>query len=238
MQQRPHVRHDAGLLRQPVARQQENEHHRLSGRHAGPHQPTRWSTRRAAPVPSSGLCTDPTSPLRNGPVSNLLSAIGIRVLIGARRQGDTEAVRRHPRVVDQQVVVNVTARTVERFRLRQARSGTIGRRSGAGDNRRRLPSGGVRASLGSRERTESADILRICADMPGGYAGAHGAFNYYAGSVNGTDVSVNRDEAGAARPGLESHGVQPEELHDISDQMSRRLGRAARGKWVMFYGGD
>src|SRR5687768_3392291 len=36
------------------------------------------------PVPSSGLCTDPTSPLRNGPVSNLLSSIGIRVLIGAR----------------------------------------------------------------------------------------------------------------------------------------------------------
>ncbi len=185
------------------------------------------------PVPSSGLCTDPTSPLRNGPVSNLLSAIGIRVLIGAR---DKATPKRYGDIHEwlTSKFVNVTTRTVERFDPASAQR-DYRPAQGAGDNRR-VFFWGRPGFIGVAKNGRSLPMYFAYADMPADTPRAW-TFNYYTGSVNGT-ARFSPNERDAEPLDLDSSrtGVQPEELHDISDQMSVAWVEPL-GKWVMFYGG-
>ena len=185
------------------------------------------------PAPSSGLCTDSTSPLRSGPVSNLLSAIGIQVLIGAR---DKATPKRYGDVHEwlTNKFVNVTTRTVEGFDPASAKQ-DYRPAHGAGGSRR-VFFWGRPGFIGVAKNGRSLPMYFAYADMPADTAHAW-RFNYYAGSANGA-ARFSPDEKDAQPLDLDSSqsGVQPEERHDISDQMSVAWIEPL-GKWVMFYGG-
>jgi len=185
------------------------------------------------PVPSSGLCIDPTSVLRNGPVSNLLSPIGIRVLIGAR---DMATPKRYGDIHEwlTNKFVNVTTRTVERFDPAGAKP-DYRPAQGAGGNRR-VFFWGRPGFIGVAKNGRSLPMYFAYTDMPANPPRAW-TFSYYAGSMNGTArFSPHEQDAQPLDLDLSRTGVQPEELHDISDQMSVAWVEPLR-KWVMFYGG-
>jgi len=189
------------------------------------------------PVPSSGLCTDPTSVLRDGPVSNLLSPIGIRVLIGVRatatpkRYGDI-----HEWLTNK--FMNVTTRTVEDFDPVRAAGGAQQNyrpAQGAGGNRR-VFLWGRPGFIGVAKNGRSLPMYFAYTDMPAG-PGHAWTFNYYTGSVNGAArFSPHEKDAQPLDLDARRSGVQPEEIHDIANQMSVAWVEPL-GKWVMFYGG-
>ena len=185
------------------------------------------------PVPSSGLCVDPTSALRTGPVSNLLSAIGIRVLIGAR---DEATPKRYGNVHEwlTNKFVNTTTRTVEGFDPARAQQ-DYRPAQGPGGNRR-VFLWGRPGFIGVAKNGRSLPMYFAFSDMPADAAHAW-RFNYYAGSANGA-ARFSPDEKDAQPLDLDSSrtGVQAEELHDIANQMSVAWVEPL-GKWVMFYGG-
>ena len=185
------------------------------------------------PVPSSGLCIDPTSVLRAGPVSNLLSAIGIRVLIGAR---DKATPKRYGDIHEwlTNKFVNVTTRTVEGFDPASTEQ-DYRPAQGEGGNRR-VFFWGRPGFIGVAKNGRSLPMYFAYADMPADTPRAW-ALHYYTGSVNGT-ARFSLQERDAEPLDLDSSrtGVQAEELHDISDQMSVAWVEPL-GKWVMFYGG-
>ncbi|HZF26735.1 MAG TPA: hypothetical protein VEZ88_10785 [Steroidobacteraceae bacterium] len=166
-------------------------------------------------VPGSGFCADQTSVLRGERVSNLLSAVGLKVRIGLRNPdqpkmyGDT-----HDWLTNK--FMNVTARTVkgEQRVLLWGRPGFVGV---AADAR----------SLG---------LYFAYVDMPGG-AGYKWEPQYYAGSVSGTPkFSANQQDAVPLDLDSTRDGVQDEETIDVVNQMSVAWVEPLK-KWVMFYGG-
>ena len=150
VQQRPHMRHDAGLFRQPVLAAGER-HHRLSGRHARLHQRHDVRCGGQARAVERAL---------HGPNEPAAQRAGVEPAERDRhpgtdrraRHGHTEAVRRHPRVADQQVRECHDAHGGA-LRPGRARSRTIDRRRARAATAA-SSSGGVRASSGSR-RTDA-----------------------------------------------------------------------------------
>ena len=189
------------------------------------------------PVPSSGLCIDPSSALRGERISNLLSPIGIRVLIGVR---DTATPKRYGDIYEwlTNKFINVTTRTVEDF--------DAGRAAGAAqqDWRPAQGAGGSRrvffwsrpGFIGVAKNGRSMPMYFAFADMPTGPGNAW-KLNYYTGSEHGVArFSPNERDAQPLDLDSSRDGVQAEEVHDISNQMSVAWVEPL-GKWVMFYGG-
>jgi hypothetical protein len=189
------------------------------------------------PVPGSGLCADATSIVGSDPVSNLLSTTGFRVRIGVRDPADP---RKYGRVHDwlSNKFLNVTVRTVEDFVPpggARERAPDFRPATGAGDNRRVFLWGrpgfvGVAAD----GRTLGAYFAYV--DLPAGPELAWEPY-YYAGTADGV-TRFSRDQRDAAPLDLDATrpGVQPEEIHDIVNQMSVAWVEPL-GQWVMFYGG-
>lgn len=189
------------------------------------------------PIPSSGLCIDPTSVLRGERVSNLLSPIGIRVLLGVR---DTAMAKRYGDIHEwlTNKFVNVTTRTVEDFdpaRLAGTERQDYRPARGASGNRR-VFFWGRPGFIGVAKNGRSLPMYFAFTDMPAG-PGQTWAFNYYAGSASGV-ARFSAHEKDAQPLDLDSRraGLQAEEIHDISNQMSVAWVEPL-GKWVMFYGG-
>ena len=190
-----------------------------------------------APVPASGFCTDETSVMRGEKVSNLLNAIGLRVLIGVR---DPAVPKKYGdmRVWLTNKFMNVTVRTMEDF---SPAGGTGAARpdyvpaKGAGGNRR-VFLWGRPGFVGVAANRRTLGLYFAFVDMPAGPGYAWKPM-YYAGSVDGV-ARFSAHERDAAPVDLDStiEGVQAREVIDIVNQMSvawvERL-----GKWVMFYGG-
>jgi hypothetical protein len=188
-------------------------------------------------VPGSGFCHDPTSALRGDRVSNLLSSIGLRTLIGVRdrkepkRYGHTHEWLTHK-------FMNVTVRTVENFVSPAA--GAADRpdyrpAAGRGENRR-LFLWGRPGFIGVSANDRSLPLYFAWTDVPAG-PGFTWRLNYYAGTVEGIP-RFSPHERDAVPLDLDStrDGVQAEEIHDISNQMSIAWVEPLN-RWVMFYGG-
>ena len=172
------------------------------------------------PVPSSGLCIDPSSPLRGERVSNLLSAVGIHVLIGAR---DAAAPKHYGDIHEwlTNKFMNVTTRIAEDF-------------EGAGN--RRVLLWGRPGFIGVAKNGRSLPMYFAYSDMPTDPAHTW-KLNYYIGSEGGAArFSVREQDAVALDLDSGTPGVQPQEMYDIANQMSVVWVEPLR-KWVMFYGG-
>jgi hypothetical protein len=187
------------------------------------------------PVPGSGFCVDETSVLRGDRVSNLLSKVAFRVLIGLRdpltpkKYGDIREWLTHK-------FMNVTVRTVETFD--PAATGAAQNFSpakGAGANQR-VFLWGRPGFVGVAKNGRTMSLYFAYVDMPTG-PGYSWQPNYYTGSVNGVpQFSPNERDAVPLDLDSTREGVQAEEVHDITDQNSVAW-VAPLGKWVMFYGG-
>ncbi|MBI2969897.1 MAG: hypothetical protein HYY36_04070 [Gammaproteobacteria bacterium] len=189
------------------------------------------------PVPGSGFCTDETSIVGGDPVANVLSTMGFRVRLGMR---DTSDPRKYGDIHDwlTNKFLNVTVRTVEDF-VSPADAGKRGQNynpaAGAGGNRR-IFLWGRPGFIGVGARGRTLGLYFAYGDMPAGPG--HGwKLKYYAGTVDGVP-HFSPDQKDAAPVDLDATraGVQPEEIHDIVNQMSIAWVEPLK-KWVMFYGG-
>jgi hypothetical protein len=182
------------------------------------------------------LCIDPTSPLRGERISNLLSPIGIRVLIGVR---DTATPKRYGDIHEwlTNKFINVTTRTVEGFdpaRAAGAAQQDWRAAQGAGDSRR-VFLWGRPGFIGVAKNGRSMPMYFAFADMPTG-PGHAWTFNYYTGSENGiARFSPNERDAQPLDLDSSRGGVQAEEVHDIQPDVGRLV--EPLEKWVMLYGG-
>ena len=187
-----------------------------------------------APVPGSGFCTDETSVLRGPRVSNLLSAIGIRVLIGLR---DTAEPKRYVETRDwlTNKFMNVTVRTVGRFDPAGEMKPDFSPASGAGGEAR-VFLWGRPGFVGVARNGRSLGLYFAYVDMPAG-PGFEWRPMYYTGTADGV-AQFSAEEKDAVPVDLDSTvaGVQAEEVIDIVNQMSVAWVEPL-GKWVMFYGG-
>lgn len=187
-----------------------------------------------APVPGSGFCTDPTSVLRGPRVSNLLSPIAIRVLIGLR---DAAVPKKYPETRNwlTNKFMNVTARTVESFDPAGDSKPDFSPAAGDG-GKQRVFLWGRPGFVGVAENGRSLGLYFAYADMPAG-PGFEWKPMYYAGG-DGDAAKFSPNESDAVPVDLDSTiaGVQPEEAIDIVNQMTVAW-VAPLGKWVMFYGG-
>ena len=160
------------------------------------------------PVPASGFCIDQTSPLRGGPVSNLLSAIGFRVLIGVR---DTATPKKYGDIYDwlTNKFMNVTVRTVEAFDPGKRGAG-LPAGAGRGGNRR-LFFWGRPGFIGVAKNGRSLPMYFAYADMPAEPARVEVQL-LHRQRERCRPVQSARERCSAGRPGRQPHGVQPEEL--------------------------
>ena len=186
-----------------------------------------------APVPGSGFCVDETSPLRGERISNLLSPVALRVLVGLRnakepkRYGDTREWLTNK-------FMNVSVRTVAAF---DPAAGTHDYRPASAEGAaRRAFLWGRPGFIGVAKNGRSLPLYFAYADMPSGPGFAWKPW-FYAGTQDGKP-RFSTAERDAVPLDLDStrEGVQPEEIHDISDQQSIAWVESL-GKWVMFYGG-
>jgi hypothetical protein len=187
-----------------------------------------------APVPGSGFCTDETSVLRGERVSNLLSAIGIRVLVGLR---DTDVPKKYGETREwlTNKFMNVTVRTVERFHPAGDAKPDYSPAAGAGGSRR-VFLWGRPGFVGVAANGRSLGLYFAYLDMPAG-PGFEWKPVYYAGSAGGV-AQFSSNEQDAVPVDLDStvDGVQAVEPVDIVNQISVAWVEPL-GKWVMFYGG-
>jgi hypothetical protein len=186
------------------------------------------------PVPSSGLCIDPSSPLRGERVSNLLSPVAIRVLIGVR---DATTPKRYGDIHGwlTSKFMNVTARTVEGVDPARATARNYRPAQGAGGNRR-VFLWGRPGFIGVAKNGRSLPMYFAYSDLPTDPPQTW-TFSYYAGSEGGVArFSVREQDAQPLDLDASTPGVQPEEIHDIANQMSIAWVEPL-GKWMMFYGG-
>jgi hypothetical protein len=189
------------------------------------------------PVPATGFCTDETSVLRGERVSNLLSSVGLRVRVGIRdaavpkKYGDTREWLTNK-------FMNVTVRTVQDFdAARGARSTAQDFKPASGSGaKRRVFLWGRPGFIGVAKNGRTLSMYFAYSDMPSG-PGYAWKLNYYTGTSH--DVpQFSPNERDAAPVDLDSSrdGVQPDEVHDITDQVSVAWIEPLK-KWVMLYGG-
>jgi hypothetical protein len=186
-------------------------------------------------VPDSGFCVDATSRLTGERISNLLSPIALRVLIGTR---DATTPKRYGQVHEwlTHKFMNVTTRTVEDFDAGRASDANDYRPAQGAGGQRRVFLWGRPGFIGVLKNGRSLPMYFAYADLPA-TAGHAWTFRYYAGTEEGI-ARFSPEERDAVPLDLDADrpGVQPEEIHDISNQMSVAW-VAPLGKWVMFYGG-
>jgi hypothetical protein len=187
------------------------------------------------PVSGSGFCVDETSLIRGNRVSNLLSNMSFRVLIGLRdaavpkKYGDIREWLTHK-------FMNVTVRTVQAF---DPAAGSAAQdfspATGAGD-KRRVFLWGRPGFVGVAKNGRTMSLYFAYVDIPTG-PGYSWRPNYYSGTANGA-ARFSPKERDAVPLDLDStrEGVQAEEVHDIANQLSVAW-VAPLNKWVMFYGG-
>jgi len=187
-----------------------------------------------APVPATGFCIDDSSVLRGPRVSNLLSPIGIRVLVGLR---DTGEPKRYVETRDwlTNKFMNVTVRTVARFDPAGEAKPDFSPAPGAGGEAR-VFLWGRPGFVGVAANGRSLALYFAYVDLPAG-PGFEWKPMYYAGSADGA-AKFSPHESDAVPVDLDSTvaGMQPEEAIDIVNQMSVAWVEPLR-KWVMFYGG-
>jgi hypothetical protein len=187
------------------------------------------------PVAGSGFCTDESSPMRGERVSNLLGALGFKVRIGVR---DPSTPKKYTDPYDwlTNKFLNVTVRTVEAFDPATRGSASQDYRVAQGSGgARRLFLWGRPGFIGVAKNGRSLPLYFAYADMPSGPA--PWKLNYYTGSANGVaQFSAQEKDAQPLDLDATRDGVQPEEAHDITNQMSVAWVAPLR-KWVMFYGG-
>jgi hypothetical protein len=184
----------------------------------------------------SGFCVDSTSSAWAATEPGRLAGMVVKHLIGIRSTSDP---RRYSdtRAWFTSKFANVAVRTVQDFD--PARGGAdpdYRPATGAGGGRRVFLWGrpgfvGVAAAL------RSLGLYFAYADMPAG-PGFSWALNYYAGTDARGAPRFSPRERDAVAVDLDAtrDGVQPEEVHDIVDQMSLSWVAPLR-RWVMFYGG-
>ena len=187
-----------------------------------------------APLPGTGFCVDDSSVLRGPRVSNLLSPIGIRVLIGLRDAAEPKKYGETREWLTNKFM-NVTVRTAERFDPARGARPDYSPAAGAGGSRRVLLWGRP-GFVGVSANGRSLGLYFAYVDMPAG-PGFEWKPMYYSGSAGGK-AQFSPNEADAVPADLDStlEGVQPEESVDIVNQMSVAWVEPL-GKWVMFYGG-
>jgi len=188
-----------------------------------------------AAVPGSGFCADETSVLRGDRVSNLLSNIGLRVLIGLR---DSAVPKKYGDIREwlTNKFMNVTVRTVESFDpTANSAAQNFTPASGAG-NKRRVFLWGRPGFIGVAKNGRTMNLYFAYLDIPTG-PGYAWQPNYYSGTVGGV-AQFSPNERDAVPVDLDSSrdGVQADEVHDITNQVSVAW-VAPLNKWVMFYGG-
>lgn len=195
------------------------------------------NTATMADVPDSGFCADPSSVLQGGPVSNLLNATALRVLIGLRDRTEPKKYGEvHEWLTNK--FMNVTPRTVERFdpataadRQKQDYRPATG--SGASQ---RVFLWGRPGFVGVAANDRSLPLYFAYVDLPSG-PGYAWAPRYFTGVADGApQFSTNQQAAAPVDLDATQDGVQAEEPVDIVNQMSVAWIEPLH-KWVMFYGG-
>lgn len=188
-------------------------------------------------IGGSGFCTDEGStvwadtPAGRVAAAALAQRIGIRSTSDPRKYGDV-------RVWLTNRFVNVTARTVRHFVPANDQGETEADYRAA-----RSAGGAARVFLWGRPGFISVNatgrtlgLYFAYVDLPEG-DGFDWDIHYYTGLKDGVPQFSRREgearplDLDAARP-----GIQPREVHDLSQQMSVSW-MAPLGKWVMFYGG-
>lgn len=171
------------------------------------------------PVPGSGFCADDTSVLRGERVSNLLSAVGLRVLVGMRDPGEP---RKYGQIREwlTNKFMNVTARAAT-----------------DASGKRRVYLWGRPGFIGVAANARNMALYFAYVDMP---AGSDYAWkpSYYAGMTPDGLPRFSALEKDAVPLDLDStrEGVHADEVADIVNQMSVAWIEPLK-RWVMFYGG-
>jgi hypothetical protein len=187
-----------------------------------------------SPAPGSGLCVDPTSVLNGAKVSNLLSPIALRVLVGLRdpaqpkKYGDIRTWLTNK-------FMNVTVRTVQDFDPARVANQDYSPARDSGGNRR-VFLWGRPGFIGVAANGRTMSLYFAWMDTPTG-PDYQWKPNYYTGTVDGVP-RFSTDEKDAAPVDLDASrdGIQSDEIHDIVNQVSVAW-VAPLKKWVMFYGG-
>jgi len=188
------------------------------------------------PVAGSGLCSDPGSTIWAAEGFGRIAAVGVRHRIGRR---DTDNPGRYVEIKEWLTnrFLNPALRTVQDFdpgRGPQGHDYTVASDTG---NQRKVFLWGRPAFIGVGARNRPAGLYFAYADMPEGESW-NWKLHYFAGLDDHGAPRFSPHEQDAAALDLDAGqpGVQPDEIHDVVDQMSVAW-VAPLGKWVMFYGG-
>lgn len=190
------------------------------------------------PVPGTGFCADRSSSAWANTEVGRISGIGVKQLIGVRSTADP---RRYSDTVEwlTNKFANPAVRTVRDFvparGSRHAKQDyRVPERTG-GDQRIVLWGRPGFIGVGARGRTLGMYFAYV--DLPAGPK-VKWDLNYYTGTDARGVPQFSNDERAAVAVDLDAaqDGVQPQEIHDVVDQMSIAWVEPLK-KWVMLYGG-
>jgi hypothetical protein len=188
-----------------------------------------------APAADSGFCVDRGSTVWAGTDAGRVAAVVLKQLAGIRSTTDP---RRYTDTRNWYTnrFANVAVRTVEDFNPARAGGHDFRPATGSGGDRR-VFLWGRPGFIGVAATGRPLGLYFAFADMPED-APFEWALHYYAGSGADGRPRFSRNERDAVPVDLDSRtaGVQPDEVHDIVDQMSLSWVEPL-GKWIMFYGG-
>jgi len=191
-----------------------------------------------APVAETGFCVDRGSTIWGAADFGRINGMATWIWIGLRDR-EQPKIYRHPRKWLTNRFLNVAVRTVNHFD--PALGGDPDRQdftpaTGHG-GQQRVFLWGRPAFVGVRKKSRSAGLYFAWADMPSG-ADFRWEPRYFTGTDEQGRPLFSAAEADAAALDLDDtrDGIQPEEPHDIVNQVSIAWVPGLR-KWVMFYGG-
>ena len=195
-------------------------------------------TELGAAVANSGFCIDKGSSIWSPGDFGRVNAIGVKLLVGLRDKQKPKLYG-HTREWLTNRFLNVAVRTVNQFD--PARGGDFKQQdfrpaSGAGKDQR-VFLWGRPAFIGVKKKGRTAGLYFAYVDMPAG-KDYQWKPHYYTGNNQDGLAQFSLEETKAVAIDLDSsrEGNQPEEQHDIVDQVSIAWVERLQ-KWVMFYGG-
>lgn len=188
-------------------------------------------------VPDSGFCVDEGSTVWADTPAGRVAAAALAQRIGIRSKEDPRKYR-DIKVWLTNRFVNVTARTVERFVPENDQGETEAdyRTAKSAGGARRVLLWGRPGFISVNATGRTLGLYFAYADLPAG-SGFAWDLHFYTGLEDGVP-QFSRNEADAEPLDLDStrDGVQPQEVHDLAQQMSVSWIEPLN-KWVMFYGG-
>jgi hypothetical protein len=184
-------------------------------------------------IAGSGFCVDRTSSVWSDTPTGRIASVALNQRIGMRSQDDPRKYG-HTRVWRTNKFANVTARTVQVFEPKQQPDYRGADGSGA---RERVFLWGRPGFVGVRASNRTLALYFAYVDLPAS-ADYEWQVNYYTGSDADGIPRFSAHAADAVPLDLDADrdGTQPDEVHDITHQMSVSW-VVTLGRWVMFYGG-